>query len=208
MALHRIKKGLDLPISGEPEQVVEEARLVRHVAVVASDFVGMKPRWEVQDGDVVKRGSLLFEDRRSPGVRFTAPASGRVSAIHRGAKRSLQSVVIELNDNELNGTLTVGDFERLEAFAGVPVAEMDAAVAQLTAQLLQRLSPHQWCAVHLAITQIYDAVADAVAFRVMLVEVDGDFGDDRCRVCVDDETGHRLCAGVDAEEVAHALTPC
>jgi Na+-transporting NADH:ubiquinone oxidoreductase subunit A len=127
MALHRIKKGLDLPISGEPEQVVEEARLVRHVAVVASDFVGMKPRWEVQDGDVVKRGSLLFEDRRSPGVRFTAPASGRVSAIHRGAKRSLQSVVIELNDNELNGTLTVGDFERLEAFAGVPVAEMDAA---------------------------------------------------------------------------------
>jgi Na+-transporting NADH:ubiquinone oxidoreductase subunit A len=126
MALHRIKKGLDLPISGEPEQSVEDARPVRHVAVVASDFVGMKPRWEVQDGDVVKRGSLLFEDRKSPGVRFTAPASGRVSAIHRGAKRALQSVVIELNDNELNGTLTVDDFERLEAFAGVPVAEQDA----------------------------------------------------------------------------------
>lgn len=96
----KIKRGLDLPISGAPEQRIEVARAVRSVAVIGFDYHGMKPTMEVQVGDQVKLGQVLFSDKRSPGVVFTAPGAGRVSAIHRGEKRVLQSVTIDLEGDE------------------------------------------------------------------------------------------------------------
>lgn len=93
-----VKRGLDLPIAGAPEQRIEDARPVRHVAVLGSDYVGMKPTMEVQEGDRVKLGQLLFTDKKIPGVRFTAPAAGEVVAINRGEKRRLLSVVIKVDE--------------------------------------------------------------------------------------------------------------
>jgi len=62
----------------------------------------MKPTMEVQVGDRVKLGQILFSDKKTPGVHFTAPGAGVVSAIHRGERRVLQSVVIDLEgDDEL-----------------------------------------------------------------------------------------------------------
>lgn len=126
MALHRIKKGLDLPISGVPEQVVEDAPPVDRVGIIASDYVGMKPRWEIQQGDTVRRGDLLFEDRKNAGVRYTASAAGTVVAVNLGARRALQSVVIELNEREQAGQTTDEDHAAFEAFTGKPLAELDA----------------------------------------------------------------------------------
>ncbi|AQU82677.1 MULTISPECIES: Na(+)-translocating NADH-quinone reductase subunit A [unclassified Halomonas] len=95
-----VKKGLDLPITGAPEQRIEDARRVRHVAILGTDYVGMKPTMEVQEGDKVKLGQLLFTDKKIEGVRFTAPAGGEVIAINRGEKRRLLSVVIKVDENE------------------------------------------------------------------------------------------------------------
>ncbi|MGE0623278.1 MAG: Na(+)-translocating NADH-quinone reductase subunit A [Pseudomonadales bacterium] len=92
----KIKKGLDLPISGKPEQVVEDARAVRSVALLGEDYPGMKPTMLVQEGDSVRKGQALFSDKKNEGVLFTAPAAGRISGIHRGAKRALLSVVIDV----------------------------------------------------------------------------------------------------------------
>lgn len=64
MAAHRIKKGLRLPITGAPEQRIDDARAPSRVAVVAADYVGMKPTMHVTAGDVVRRGQLLFEDKK------------------------------------------------------------------------------------------------------------------------------------------------
>jgi Na+-transporting NADH:ubiquinone oxidoreductase subunit A len=130
MALHRIKQGLDLPISGSPEQVVEDGPPVARVGIIASDYVGMKPRWEIQEGDTVKRGELLFEDRKNAGVRFTSLAAGTVVAVNLGAKRALQSVVIELNDREKNGETTAEDHVAFEAFTGESVDELDGGVVK------------------------------------------------------------------------------
>ena len=92
----KIKRGLDLPITGSPLQHIEAARPVRSVALLGCDYHGMKPSMAVQVGDRVKLGQPLFSDKNNPGVHFTAPGAGVVSAIHRGAQRVLQSVVIEL----------------------------------------------------------------------------------------------------------------
>jgi Na+-transporting NADH:ubiquinone oxidoreductase subunit A len=91
-----IKEGLDLPITGGPEQVIEKGNKVKSVAVLGKDYLGLKPKMMVAVGDTVKLGQVLFTDKQNPGVNFTAPGAGVVKEINRGAKRVLQSVVIEL----------------------------------------------------------------------------------------------------------------
>lgn len=95
-----IKKGLDLPISGKPAQVIHNGNTVTEVAILGEEYVGMRPSMKVREGDVVKKGQVLFEDKKNPGVVFTAPASGTVVAINRGEKRVLQSVVIKIEGDE------------------------------------------------------------------------------------------------------------
>ncbi len=96
----RIKRGLDLPITGAPEQRIEAGRPVRSVAVIGFDYHGMKPTMAVQVGDRVKLGQVLFSDKKTPGVVYTAPGAGTVGAIHRGEQRVLQSVVIDLDGDD------------------------------------------------------------------------------------------------------------
>lgn len=93
-----IKKGLDVPISGAPKQQITDSIPCAHVAVLGEDFVGMKPTMKVKVGDSVAQGDVLFEDKKNSGVLFTAPASGEIIAVNRGAKRVLQSVVIAKNN--------------------------------------------------------------------------------------------------------------
>ncbi len=137
MALHKTEKGLDLPISGAPIQVVRGQVRPQRIAIMADDFPGMKPAMQVKEGDSVKRGQVLFEDRKNPGVRFTAPGAGRVIGVNRGARRALQSVVIDLSPAERDAAHPneVPDSERVtfEHFTGKPVASLtrDEIVALL-----------------------------------------------------------------------------
>ena len=113
--LIKIKKGLDLPISGEPEQIIHDAPAVQSVAVIGGDYLGMRPTMLVAEGDRVKLGQILFTDKKNPGVNYTAPGSGVVKAIHRGAKRVLQSVVIDLQGEEEETFSVYDDLTRLSA---------------------------------------------------------------------------------------------
>jgi Na+-transporting NADH:ubiquinone oxidoreductase subunit A len=118
MAIHRITKGLDLPINGAPQQKVLSAPKITRVAITADDHPGMKPRMAVDEGDTVKRGQLLFEDRKTDGVRYTAPGAGRVIGIHRGERRALQSLVIHLNEHEQANAPKPEDLQTFEAYTG------------------------------------------------------------------------------------------
>lgn len=95
-----IKRGLDLPIQGAPEQVIHDGGAITKVATLGEDYVGMRPTMKVKVGDSVKKGQVLFVDKKNEGVQYTAPASGVVEDINRGAKRVLQSVVIAVNGND------------------------------------------------------------------------------------------------------------
>ncbi len=96
----KIKKGLDLPISGLPAQKIFNAPAVTEVAVTGPDYTGMKPTMAVKEGDKVKVGDELFECKKTPGVIYTSPANGTVKAINRGERRVLQTVVISVEGEE------------------------------------------------------------------------------------------------------------
>lgn len=89
-----IKKGVNLPIAGEPRQIIESGNRPSQVALLGEEYIGLKPTMLVEVGDKVKKGQPLFEDKKTKGVLFTAPASGEIVAINRGERRVLQSVVI------------------------------------------------------------------------------------------------------------------
>ena len=101
MGLTRIKKGLDLPISGVPDQsAVRNGKPVQTVALLGEDYVGMRPTIVAQVGERVKLGEVLFTDKKMAGVQYTSPGAGEVVAIHRGAKRAFLAMVIRLDGSD------------------------------------------------------------------------------------------------------------
>ena len=93
-----IRKGLDIPVGGEPEQVIYPGRKPRHVALCGVDYAGLRPRLLVGQGDTVALGQPLLEDKRDPTVCYASPGRGTVVAIHRGSRRVLESVVVRLDE--------------------------------------------------------------------------------------------------------------
>ncbi|MFM2478222.1 Na(+)-translocating NADH-quinone reductase subunit A [Celerinatantimonas sp. MCCC 1A17872] len=110
-----IKKGLDVPITGAPKQQITDKVSCAHVAVLGEEYVGMRPTMKVKVGDQVIQGDVLFEDKKNPGIIFTAPASGEIVAINRGARRVLQSVVIKKNEQPGKdfGAITMDQLESI-----------------------------------------------------------------------------------------------
>ncbi len=96
----KLKKGLNLPIEGEPNQVIENGPEVTKVALVGDDVVGMKPTMLVKVGDKVKKGQVIYTDKKTEGVKYTAPASGEVVELNRGEKRVFQSLVIKVEGDD------------------------------------------------------------------------------------------------------------
>lgn len=107
LRMYRIKRGLDLPIAGEPEQTISDGPAIRTVGLVAADYIGMRPTMEVNEGDRVRLGQTLFLDKKTPGVRYVSPGSGTVTAVNRGAKRAFLSISVELDG---------GDEEQFESY--------------------------------------------------------------------------------------------
>jgi Na+-transporting NADH:ubiquinone oxidoreductase subunit A len=119
----KLKKGLDLPIEGTPEQKVYDGPRVTKVALIGDDIVGMKPTMTVKVGEKVKTGQLLFTDKKTEGVRYTSPASGEVVEVNRGARRAFQSVVIKVEGDE-HETFESHKGAELSAYSGDDVKKL------------------------------------------------------------------------------------
>lgn len=99
MATIKAKRGLDIPIHGAPASGTVVDRLdIKRVAVLPQEFWGAKVRILAQEGEEVRVGSPLFADRRDETVLYTSPAAGKITAINRGARRVVQSIVIEASN--------------------------------------------------------------------------------------------------------------
>ena len=95
-----IKKGLDLPISGSPSKKITDTPIISTVAILSNDFVGMKPTLIKREGDTVKAGEIILEDKKNPGVFYTSPAGGVIASVNRGDKRRFLSIEIDIGKNE------------------------------------------------------------------------------------------------------------
>jgi Na+-transporting NADH:ubiquinone oxidoreductase subunit A len=73
---------------------VHDAPVTATVAVLPSDYRGIRPRLLVDEGDTVRRGDPLFRDRTHEEILVTAPVAGQVTAIHRGERRVIKAIVI------------------------------------------------------------------------------------------------------------------
>ncbi|NND37922.1 MAG: Na(+)-translocating NADH-quinone reductase subunit A [Gammaproteobacteria bacterium] len=121
----KIRKGLDVPLKGAPDQSISPAPPVGSVAVVGLDYLGLKPALQVVEGETVRLGQALFGDKNNPGVVVTSPGSGVVTAINRGLRRKLQSIVIRLGDAEGQDAEEFNRYTRAElrALSREPVQE-------------------------------------------------------------------------------------
>lgn len=139
----RIVQGLDIPFEGGPEQVIADKKPVTSIALLGSDYIGLRPAMQVREGDRVKTGQPLFADRKHEGVVFTSPGCGVVSGIHRGPRRTLPSVIVMLDGQEE------------ESFAGWPADQLTALRRDQVADNL--LASGLWTALR---TRPYSKVPD------------------------------------------------
>ena len=133
MATYTIKKGLNLPIAGSTSTTdCVQGAAAQQVALLPQEAWGIKVQMLVAVGDQVKVGSPLFCDRRDPDVIFTSPAAGTVAAVNRGARRAVQSVVIDVANFDEHAEMPSSEVSR----AGITkMPSSDGTRASLVAAL-------------------------------------------------------------------------
>lgn len=94
-----LRKGLNIPITGAARPEIEDAPQVKTIGLLGDDYVGLKPRLLVAEGDTVAAGTPVFAHKDTPEVMIVSPVSGRIKAINRGARRKLVSVEVEVDDS-------------------------------------------------------------------------------------------------------------
>lgn len=93
------------------------------VAILGADFPGLRIRADVEEGDFVDAGKVLFRDRKRSEIAFVAPTDGRVLSIRYGAKRMFSRLVLECAD------ITTGQNEEV---AAPDVQDRESLLAALT----------------------------------------------------------------------------
>ncbi|MBQ0085284.1 MAG: Na(+)-translocating NADH-quinone reductase subunit A [Prevotella sp.] len=95
----KLRKGLDIKLDGVAEKMMAEDAVDRDkpltIGLVPDDFVGVKPQVVVKVGDEVSAGDALFVNKQYPDVKFVSPIKGTVTAVVRGERRKVISVVVE-----------------------------------------------------------------------------------------------------------------
>lgn len=92
-----LKRGLDVPLGARPS--ARRSHTPDRIALLGADYPGLRPDLAVAEGERVRAGSLLLSDRTRPEIRLNAPVAGRVREIRRGARRSLDALVLEVDES-------------------------------------------------------------------------------------------------------------
>lgn len=92
----RIGRGIDIRYKGAPRQAIGDGPAIASVAVLGTDYPGMRLDVLVEPGSAVAAGEPLLRDRKHHDRLIVAPSAGQVSAVTRGARRSVETVEIEL----------------------------------------------------------------------------------------------------------------
>ncbi len=91
----KIRRGLNIPLAGEAEKILQTPPLSAEYAIRPPVFHGLTPKMLVEEGTPVKVGTPLFYDKYNEDVLFTSPVSGTYTQLVRGAKRRILEVRIK-----------------------------------------------------------------------------------------------------------------
>ena len=97
----KLRKGLDVKLKGIASLETATVSCPGEYALVPDDFVGVKPKVVVKEGDSVKAGDALFVDKLHPEVKFVSPVSGTVSLVERGDRRKLLSIRVKADKEQV-----------------------------------------------------------------------------------------------------------
>ena len=100
MADYSIKKGFDLKLGGKPATNIVDRLDVTTAIAYPLEFPSVKQRLIVKEGDHVKRGSVLLEDKNNANFKIRAPMGGKIQSIIRGQRRFVEQVVIQPDAEE------------------------------------------------------------------------------------------------------------
>jgi Na+-transporting NADH:ubiquinone oxidoreductase subunit A len=137
--MHQITRGLNIPISGAPAQEIQTGGRVNSVAILGDDFLGLRPRLLVAEGDKVRLGQPVMCEKSDPRILYTAPGSGTVGRIVRGEKRRFESLVIELDgQDEVNSV----NFPAIADIAGQDREQIHDRILQAGLWIAFRTRPY------------------------------------------------------------------
>ena len=91
----KLHRGLDISLQGAAAKEKCAVKMGKTYALQPDDFVGVKPKVVVKEGDKVKAGEPLFINKAYPEVKFASPVSGTVTLVERGERRKVLSVQVE-----------------------------------------------------------------------------------------------------------------
>ncbi len=91
----RLRRGLDINLQGKAAETKRQLKPGVQYAMCPEWFEGVKPKPMVKEGDRVKAGEPLFQNKDYPEVTFASPVSGTVTLVERGERRRLLSVRVE-----------------------------------------------------------------------------------------------------------------
>lgn len=91
----KIKKGLDINLKGKASDVLLSGGKSDSYAIVPDYYNGIVPKVVAKVGEKVKAGSVLMIDKNRPEIKFVSPVSGEVTAVNRGEKRKVLSIVVK-----------------------------------------------------------------------------------------------------------------
>lgn len=116
----KLRKGLDVKLKGTAALETATVACPGEYALVPDDFVGVKPKVVVKEGDSVKAGDALFVDKLHPEVKFVSPVSGTVSMVERGDRRKLLSIRVKADKEQVAREFDVkGDVKALLMESGL-----------------------------------------------------------------------------------------
>jgi len=96
----KINKGHDIQLSGVPNNNIANIKQSKTLAILPMDFLGVKPKLLVEEGDEVKTGSPLFFNKLRPVVKWASPGTGKIKKIEYGPRRVIKKIELLLSDKQ------------------------------------------------------------------------------------------------------------
>ena len=122
----KLSKGHNFKLSNHPVKEISDLENSKKIVIHPLEFPYVKPKLLVKDSEAVNVGTPLFIDKLNPDVKFVSSVSGEVQEIVYGDRRSIQSIIINNEDQLsdeiiiLNDQISLNNDSKIKAVASKP----------------------------------------------------------------------------------------